>query len=478
LIKESIQTGGLKPGDRIEPEDALSRKDDHEFDRDRPSSNAPATTVMVTSVAASAGEAVAAVTDAFAGAYLEPESVLRVALERLSHLRSGTWIATLMGEDPRTQLVVAANGEEPQVARYVEERNPVGAAPTWSFSQTVIETGQPVLVPQVSYDEFLAMQVPEEAEKLRADKPPTEPIASVGFVMVALRTLEATTGTLALFDHRCPEPLNADDVRWVQALADRIAIGVENGQMRVAARDRLNRLAALRSVVMAMAGGPDLRLHLQVILDQAIAGLGVKAADVLVLDEADGTLRIAAVAGFRTSSVPEYRLSIHEVLPGQPVAGQAGAPEIELDEGRRRTLFAREGFKSRRAVPLISQGTMNGVLEVFARGDGQPDQEWLDFLEMLACEAAVAIDRARMRSRFESNAPGNGIKALTSAPDFSRLDVQILGLVAQGLSNAAIAHTVHLSQHTIKFHVHRMLRQAGVTNRTELARKATDEGWL
>jgi DNA-binding NarL/FixJ family response regulator len=48
----------------------------------------------------------------------------------------------------------------------------------------------------------------------------------------------------------------------------------------------------------------------------------------------------------------------------------------------------------------------------------------------------------------------------------------------EGLSNAAIAAKVHLSQHTIKFHVHRLLQKAGVVNRTELARKATKEGWL
>jgi DNA-binding NarL/FixJ family response regulator len=37
---------------------------------------------------------------------------------------------------------------------------------------------------------------------------------------------------------------------------------------------------------------------------------------------------------------------------------------------------------------------------------------------------------------------------------------------------------VHLSQHTVKFHLGRMFDKLKVTNRTELARKATQEGWL
>jgi DNA-binding NarL/FixJ family response regulator len=97
---------------------------------------------------------------------------------------------------------------------------------------------------------------------------------------------------------------------------------------------------------------------------------------------------------------------------------------------------------------------------------------------MLACQAAVAIDHAGTLDQLEKHWPPTVNKTRTALPDFSRLEAQILGLVAEGLSNTAIADEVHLSQHTIKFHVHRILRQAGVSNRTELARKATKEGWL
>jgi DNA-binding NarL/FixJ family response regulator len=121
---------------------------------------------------------------------------------------------------------------------------------------------------------------------------------------------------------------------------------------------------------------------------------------------------------------------------------------------------------------------MTGVIEVFSRAELDPDQEWLDFLEVLACQAALAIDRAGTLDRFEKHTPRTATKTRIAPPDLSRLEAQILGLVAEGLSNAAIADRVHLSPHTIKFHVHRILQLAGVVNRTELARKATKEGWL
>jgi DNA-binding CsgD family transcriptional regulator/GAF domain-containing protein len=424
-------------------------------------------------------EAVTAVTDELAGARLEPEPAIRAALARLSKLRAGTWIACLLGTDPRMLQIIAADGEVPQRAEYVEGMYPVGRAPTLSFTQSVIETGEPALVPQVSYEEFVAMQVPEAAEHLARNPVPTDhPIARIGFMVVAMRTRESPIGTLGLFDHRSDEPMTERDVSWLQAIADRLAIGVENAQTRVAADSRLNRLSALRSIALAMAGGRDLRLHLQVILDQAIAGLEVNAADVLVLDEADGMLRMIAAAGFQATSVPEYRLPIQEVLPGQILVGQAEASAFAPDGSRRRILFAREGFRFRRALPLRSQGKLSGVIEVFSREDLQPDREWLDFLEVLASEAAVAIDRAGNLDRPEKSTPRSAPESGIVRPEFSRLAGQILGLVVEGLSNAAIAEKVHLSQHTVKFHVHRILLQAGVANRTELAGKATKEGWL
>jgi DNA-binding CsgD family transcriptional regulator/signal transduction protein with GAF and PtsI domain len=355
---------------------------------------------------------------------------------------------------------------------------PLGEAPTVSFTRAVIETGKPLLVPLVSYEEFVAMQISEVAEYMRRKEPPGGSVDGIGFMVVPMRTREATIGTLGLFDTRRHELLAEDDVNWLQAIADRVGMAVENGQVRVAAKTRLNRLAAIRTVTMNMAGGSDLRLQLQVILDQAIAGLEINAADVLVQDGRDVMLRIAAAAGFHTTSVPEYLIPLGEALPGELIVGQAVTSAFVPEEGSRRTLFAREGFRSRRAAPLISRGKIIGAIEVFSRANLQPDQEWLDFLEVLAQVAAVAIDRAGTLDRLHTAPAKFGAITQIASPAFGRLQTQILGLVVDGMSNAAIADKVHLSPHTIKFHVQRILKQAGVANRTELARKATKQGWL
>ena len=65
-----------------------------------------------------------------------------------------------------------------------------------------------------------------------------------------------------------------------------------------------------------------------------------------------------------------------------------------------------EGFVSYFAVPLLAKGQIQGVLEIFQRAPLKPDAEWLDFLNTLAGQAAIAIDNATLfetlqRSNFE-----------------------------------------------------------------------------
>jgi HD-GYP domain-containing protein (c-di-GMP phosphodiesterase class II) len=64
-----------------------------------------------------------------------------------------------------------------------------------------------------------------------------------------------------------------------------------------------------------------------------------------------------------------------------------------------------EGFVAYSAVPLVSQGAIKGVLEVFHRSPLEADQEWRDFLDVLAGQAAIAIDSATLFQNLQrSNA--------------------------------------------------------------------------
>jgi DNA-binding NarL/FixJ family response regulator len=73
--------------------------------------------------------------------------------------------------------------------------------------------------------------------------------------------------------------------------------------------------------------------------------------------------------------------------------------------------------------------------------------------------AAVAVATAAMRAR----------PAVRPRPRYglTRREQDVLDLLAEGLSNAAIAHRLLLTEKTVKNHLHRAYAKLRVTNRTE-----------
>jgi DNA-binding NarL/FixJ family response regulator len=67
--------------------------------------------------------------------------------------------------------------------------------------------------------------------------------------------------------------------------------------------------------------------------------------------------------------------------------------------------------------------------------------------------------------------------AVSTLPDgLSAREVQILGLVARGLSNREIGESLTISEHTAANHIRSILRKTGCGNRTEAASYAHRRG--
>lgn len=57
-------------------------------------------------------------------------------------------------------------------------------------------------------------------------------------------------------------------------------------------------------------------------------------------------------------------------------------------------------------------------------------------------------------------------------------EMEVLQLLAEGLSNRAIAHDLEISEHTVKFHVNAILGKLGAQSRTEAVVRATRLGLI
>jgi two-component system, NarL family, nitrate/nitrite response regulator NarL len=58
----------------------------------------------------------------------------------------------------------------------------------------------------------------------------------------------------------------------------------------------------------------------------------------------------------------------------------------------------------------------------------------------------------------------------------TRRELDVLGLLAEGLSNKAIAERLGISDQTVKFHVAAVIAKLGATNRTDAVRRGIRRG--
>jgi PAS domain S-box-containing protein len=159
---------------------------------------------------------------------------------------------------------------------------------------------------------------------------------------------------------------------------------------------QVRKLSALRTIDLAISSSLDLRVTLDVFAGEVVRQLNVDAANVLLLNSRTNMLDFAVGHGFRTNALRHSHLRL-----GEGYAGQAALRNeiVRISDLRgednafsRLGLLQDEDFVSYVGVPLVAKGHVKGVLEVFHRTALEPDEEWLEFLDALALQGAIAID--------------------------------------------------------------------------------------
>ncbi|MBI5953404.1 MAG: HD domain-containing protein [Chloroflexi bacterium] len=163
---------------------------------------------------------------------------------------------------------------------------------------------------------------------------------------------------------------------------------------------QMEQLDALRAIDLSITSGADLSQTLSEILSHVRKYLNIDAASVLLLNPHNQRLEFAAGDGFRTPAMRHTHLSIGEGLAGQAVQKRKIVHISNLKNRKTSFLrspdFSKENFVTYYAIPLIAKGQALGVLEIFHRFILSASQDWMNFLNTLAGQAAIAIDNAMM----------------------------------------------------------------------------------
>ncbi len=190
------------------------------------------------------------------------------------------------------------------------------------------------------------------------------------------------------------------NARRVQHSDEFILLAIEDMTEQIRAEQRvhlnLRRLRALRTIDRAIISNLDRRAVLDILLEQITLHLHVDAASILLLDPYTQMLTFAAGRGFQSRAIEQATLFAGEGYAGQVALERRmlfiADMSVSSDARVSAPMLQSETFVTYCGVPLIARGQVKGVLELFHRGRLDPEQEWFDFLETLAVQAAITID--------------------------------------------------------------------------------------
>jgi DNA-binding CsgD family transcriptional regulator len=244
---------------------------------------------------------------------------------------------------------------------------------------------------------------------------------------------------------------------------------------------RVVALSAL-GLVRARRGDPDV----WPVLDEAWA-LAEPTSELQRIEPAAAARAEAAWLEGRPDAVADATASALEL------ARERGVPWIvgELDTWRRRAGLepvddelpgpwaAERAGDWRRAAALWTEleSPYEAALAEAECEDGDTIRHALGTLQALGAQPAAAIVARRLRERGARGLPRGPRPATRQNP--ARLtprEVEVLGLVAQGLRNAEIAEQLVLSERTIDHHVSAILRKLGARTRGEASAVAARLG--
>ena len=331
--------------------------------------------------------------------------------------------------------------------------------------RTKISEDNPIIKRLLEMDNVITKQMLEtdpiyksmwREERKTLDQMPVE-------LIIPLKTAGELLGLIMLGRKLSDQAYSNQDRKILYTLAQQTAVAVNNAQLYSLAQNeliqrretearlqlQLKRLSALQDINIAITTNIDLQIPLYLLLEQVTDELKVDAADVLLLDEESQQLVFVAGQGFKTEALKYTKLDIGIGLAGR-AAESAEVIWIKDLHGENTSLekspnIEKEGFVSYFGVPLISKGVVKGVLELFHRSQLEPNDEWMDFLNTLTSETAIAVDNAQLFRDLEKSNMDLAVAYETTLEGWART-LELKDRETEGHSHRVVDLTMRLGK--------------------------------
>ncbi|MEW6287870.1 MAG: GAF domain-containing protein [Chloroflexota bacterium] len=212
--------------------------------------------------------------------------------------------------------------------------------------------------------------------------------------------IKSSDGILGVLMVQIESSRNIEDyIHLLETLAEIAGNAIHRADLFEQSQEQVRKLTTLRDIDAAIASSTDLRVTLNILMDHTLRHLKVDAVDILLYHPELQSMTYLCSAGFRSASPTRPLTRLGEGLAGQVVMkGRIEhIPDLQAaGEIARDPLLIREGFVSYLGVPLIVKGQIKGLFEIFNRSPLTPTEEWMQFMQTLTGQAAIAIDNSQL----------------------------------------------------------------------------------
>jgi len=201
--------------------------------------------------------------------------------------------------------------------------------------------------------------------------------------------------------HSEPHQHSSDEVAMVTFIGEQMGGRIGRARLAEQSQSNVRRLETLAAVAQTISAESYLERILQAISEMVAETLDASICSILLVDEEKKELTVSAA---RCSS-PDYMHRMPIRMEGSLIEAviREGQPVTvgNIQEARQYKypeLARKSGLTSALAAPLLSQGKVIGSINIYTRENRIFNDEEVGFLKVVAGQAAVAIQNARLMS--------------------------------------------------------------------------------
>jgi len=162
---------------------------------------------------------------------------------------------------------------------------------------------------------------------------------------------------------------------------------------------QIEQITLLREIDSMILSSLDIKSILHILLNSISAHMNIHAVAIMLMDPNTLILEHMASSGFSSGRISTSSSKLNSGLAGTVAYTRRPLTlydPIEIANGSAHPDIEHEGFAFYHGVPLVAKGNVIGTLELFHKEPISINTEWIQFLEAIAAQAAIAIDSTSM----------------------------------------------------------------------------------